>query len=248
MQDELSTARLAYESGDLDRAMLLIKRQMRWRTDDGRYWELIGTIQYARGRFAVSVSALERASLLVPLTPASRVCLGHGYGKIGRKALSRDLLEILISDSSLSMPLLLQVAAGLDAIDRPDLAMKACRAASERDSQHAQPYYDLGYYAARCGYPPRISESLARKAVSLSPQTISYRIGLMSLLMKQDRYDDACEIIQDLSNEQIDCIHCRCCLQRIARLYEFAGDYRRTTLCRQKLLTLELSSNESSCG
>ena len=247
MDDSFDRIRDLYEGGELSAALALIKRHLVRRPDDGRVWELAGLIQFATGEYSRSVAAIERASVHIPLRPAARVCLGHGYGKIGRRTLSRDLLAGLIRNESVSVPLLLQVASGLDAIDHPSIALQACRRAAERDPQNAQPYYDMGYYAARCGYEPRYTESLARKAISLDPQNVCFRVGLAAHLFRQDRVQDAYEAVRALTNEQIEAVTCSCCLNRIVSVYEAAGDYRRVVLCRQQLLQIELQGHEPDC-
>ena len=247
MDESFDRIRDAYEAGELEAALALTKRHLARHPDDGRVWELAGLIHYAAGEFAKSVSAIERASLHIPLRPAARVCLGHGYGKLGKTALARDLLVNLIRDDSVSVPLLLQVAAGLDAVEQPTQALQACRRAAERDPQHAQAYYDMGYYAARCGYQPRYTESLARKAIALDPDNVCFRVGLAAHLFRQERTQDAYEVVQGLTNEQIEAITCSCCLKRIVSVYEGAGDYRRVILCRQQLLQIELQGLEPDC-
>lgn len=248
MAEVLSRARAAYESGDSDAALQLTRRHLRRCKDDVRGWELVGLIQFSRGRFRVSVSALERASLVAPLRPAARVCLAHGYGRLGRAELSRDLLVALIPDKSLPLPLLLQVASGLDAVDHPHLAMHACREAARRDPAHAQAYYDQGYYAARCGLPANVTESLARKAISLDSSRVCFRVGLAGLLIKQDRQRDALVLIKDFTNSQIDEICCACCLRKVVQLYQQAGDHRRAVLCHQRIIALELHTGLPDCG
>lgn len=248
MRNDLEAARDAFERNDVALALCFIKSHLRDQKDDGRGWELLGLIQHTRGRVAVAVSALERATMLVPLYPVSRVCLAVGYGRLGKRELSKELLTDLIQDESLTVPLLLQVAAGLDAIDQPGLAVRACREASRRDPEQSRPYYDLGYYAARCGQPAHITENLARKAISLDPDNVCYRIGLASHLMKADRIADGYQVIRHLSHQQIEQIDCRCCVERIAELFESARDDRRVVLCRQHLLKLELQGGESDCA
>jgi len=247
MDESFDRIRDAYEAGELETALALTKRHLARHPDDGRVWELAGLMQYAAGEFAKSVAAIERASLHIPLRPAARVCLGHGYGKLGKNELSRDLLVNLIRDESLSVPLLLQVAAGLDAIGHPTIALQACRRAAERDPQQAQAYYDMGYYAARCGYRPQYTESLARKAIALDPENVCFRVGLAAHLIRQERTQDAYEIVRSLTNEQIEAITCSCCLKRIVAVYEAAGDYRRVVLCRQQLLQIEIQGLEPDC-
>jgi len=110
-----------------------------------------------------------------------------GYGKIGRTQLSRDLLVELIADRDMTPELLLEVATGLDLVESSDLALKACRQAIAADPLLGQPYYALGYYASRCGYPPNYFVSLARKAISLEPRNTTFRVGLASLLLRLSR-------------------------------------------------------------
>lgn len=236
-----------YEQGRLDAALARARLLLRQHSDNGRAWEWLGLIHAGRERFRLAVSALERASLLVPLRSAARVCLGLGYGKVGRATLSRDLLTALIDDPALDVPLLLQVAAGLDALGESPLACAACRAAIARDPLVGQPYYDLGYYSARSGSPPHIVESLARRAISLDPQNTCYRVGLASLLLRQNRGPEAYDLVRHFTPEQITLVECRCCLGRIIDLYEQARDYRRIVMCREQLLKLEIRSVEDDC-
>ncbi len=242
MTKSLETAEVAFESGDLEDALRSVKSYLKTANECGRGWELLGLIQGTRGRYAISVSALERASLYVPLKPIARVCLGYGYGKIGRKELSRDLLSDLIDCPQMTTDLLLQTATALDAIDYPGDSMRACRVATEKDPTNAQSFYDMGHYAARCGYPANIIESLARKAISLDPENVCFRIGLAGMLIKQDRDEEAFQFVSCLTPGQINEITCACCLRKIVKLYEAQHDYRRVVLCQQQLLELELSN------
>lgn len=234
-----------YERGSFDRARELVEAYLEYRCEDGRAWELKGLIHLAQGEDSQSVAALERASLLVPLSSAGQVCLGHGYGRIGRRSLSRDLLVDLIDNETLEIELLLQVGTALDAIGHPALAMRACRRATQRDPDVAQAYYDMGYYAARCGYPLSVTESLARRAIFLDPDRVSYRVGLASLLVRNGRRREAHELMRHFSNDQIAAIDCRPCLERIVELFESVHDYRRVILCQQRLLELEIGGEES---
>jgi tetratricopeptide (TPR) repeat protein len=240
--------REAYECGDLDEALRLLKLHLRQHPDEGRAWEMVGLIQHAKRQYSVSVSAIERASSLVPLIAAGRVCLAHGYIQIGRKALACDLLKAMDRDESLGASLLLQVATGLDSLDQPALAMQGARTASQLDPQMGQTFYDMGYYAARCGIPPEYTESLARRAISLDPDNVQFRVGLISHLVRNGRPGDAYPVVSRLSNGQLESLRCARCLQRIADIYEQAGDYRRLILCQQRLLQLEASGVQPDCA
>jgi tetratricopeptide (TPR) repeat protein len=225
----------AYAAGKLDRAYELAEAALLANEHDGRLWQLRGLIHRDRREGEACIDALERASLLVPLDGIARVALAEAYGHLGRRELARDLYVALFDDESLSIELLMQIAVGLDAIEQPRLAMQACRIAADRDPERSQPYYDMGYYAARSGYPVHVVESLARRAISLEPTRVNYRIGLASLLAKHDRIDEAHAVVRSITPEQIDEISCRCCLERMAALYEQVGDAARAQDCCARL-------------
>lgn len=231
-------ARRAYESGSLREAADLIRRSLE--ADDGapRSIELYGMILYSQGRYRASVAHLENASLCVPLKLTARICLAHAYGRVGRQQLSCDLLLMIAKEDGVPPHLLLQVAAGLDSINRPDLAVPVCRRVSSMAPHVGQVWYDMGYYVGRAGGDNEQVESLARHAISLDPFNTRFRVGLSGLLCRMERKDEAYPLIADLSKAEIESVHCGCCLGRMAALYETARDYRRVVIVRQKLLLL----------
>ena len=241
-------ARRAYEAGSLRSAMRTVEQCLAADDDDGRAWELCGLIHYSSGNAPNAVKALERASILVPLKNPGRVCLAHAYGRVGKTDLAIDLLTDLSGERCISIPLLLQVATGLDSLDRPDLAMETCRNIIRRDEHIAQAHYDLGFYGGRCGGPESMVEALARKAIELDPDTARYRVGLAGLLWKQERKDEAYTFVAELTNDELESICCRCCLSRVIDLYEAAEDLRRVIVARQRLVELEMMGTESDCG
>jgi tetratricopeptide (TPR) repeat protein len=245
--DKLQLARTAYESGHLEEAFELIHECLAFQPVDGRALELLGLLEYSAECFQDSVSNLEAASMYVPLRPAGRVCLAHGYGRIGKRELSRDLLVELIRDESLPITLLLQVGTGLDYIGFPNLATEACREAIGRAPECSQAYYDLGYYIGCCGGSDETIECLARKAICLDPDNVRYRVGLAGLLWKHDRMQEAYEFVSQLKKEQIESITCACCLERVVDLYEHSKDYRRAVLCRQQLIAIDIDGHRSDC-
>ncbi|MEW4489930.1 tetratricopeptide repeat protein [Thalassoglobus sp. JC818] len=243
----LEQAVIKYEAGDFDSARKLTKQFLHQNEHDGRGWELLGLIQYRSRQFPSSVSALEQASLYIPLRIKSRTYLALGYGEIGKHELSRDLLIDLIADPAISVALLIETATGLDSIGRPDLAVDACRKATERDPDNAQAYYSLSYYVARAGLTTAITESLARHAISLDPTNARYRVGLAGLLMSQDRHPEAYELVKSFDDEQLSGIHCKQCLGRMRDLYQQAGDHDRMILCREKIMELETHEMQGGC-
>lgn len=247
MSTILQKACVALQEGDVIAALEAVEVHLAEDKEDGHAWEMLGLIQYQRDQFSESVSALEMAALLVPLKPMSRICIAYGYSQLGRVELARDLLCELIDDETLSTYLLLQVATGLDSIGEPSLAMHACRVSLERDPESAQSYYDLGFYASECGYPAKYTESLARKAITLEPENVCYRVGISSLLAQQKRHEEAFGFVSELTLEQIESITCRCCILKVMALYKRHNDTQRAEICYQQYQKLELFDRNNPC-
>jgi tetratricopeptide (TPR) repeat protein len=242
-----NSARRAYEQGELDQAFSFVELCCKTAPDEPRTRELLGLVQYSAGHFRASVSSLETASLQVPLSRAARVCLAQGYGQIGRLQLSYDLLRDLISEPQIGVSLLLQVAAGMDQIDRPDAAITACRRAVSLDPQYAQIFYDLAYYIGRCDGEINEMEPLARRAIALDPEAIRYRIGFAGLLTRNDRSVEAYHLVRELSVSEIESVSCGCCLDRLVDLFRCAGDQRCLIACQNHLIMVELGGGQYSC-
>lgn len=214
----LAEAWRCYAAGRLEEAEGVGRQLVTRNEDDAGAWQLIGLARHDRGKYLSAADALERASLLAPVMPQVRIALAHCYGKLRRRRLATELYLELMVGTPLEAELLLQVAAGLDSLDEPRLAVEACRRAAKRDPDLAQVHYDMGYYAARCGYPPHISEALTRRAIELDPDNVSFRVGLISLLVKLDRFDEASRAAAAIPPRQVASLRCECCRERILAL------------------------------
>jgi len=224
--------------------------------DHGHAWELLGLVFHDNGQFAAAADALERASLLIRVGPEARIALATAYGQLQRKRLATELyLELALvgnGEDELEPELLLQIAAGLESLDQPRLAMEVCRRAdkvireSGDDSAIAQVVYDMGFYSIRAGFPAHVTESLTRRAIDLEPQNPHFRVGLVSLLIQLDRFEEAFACAQSFSGQQISEVHCKCCLERIANLLHSFGDVQRAARCRERLGELTRSDSPAN--
>lgn len=233
-QSNCSPAWAAYKSGELAEALRRADAAILADEDDGRAWEVRGLVLRELHKPLGAADAIERASLLVPICPAARIALAQSYGTLRRTALARELYMELVASAELSVALLLEIAAGLEAVDASPLALEVCRRAGCLDPEAAQVYYDMGLYATRCGYELRVVEALIRRAIELEPRSLQYRLGLVSLLAQMDRIADACRAAQLLSSQQIAEINCKCCLDRISELFDRVGDAERRAVCRRR--------------
>ncbi|WP_404306449.1 tetratricopeptide repeat protein [Neorhodopirellula lusitana] len=200
-----------YKNGQLAEVVKLCSK-----SDSADSLQLLGLALHDLGRPLEAADAFEKASLLCPVQDEVRIALASCYAQLRRIDLARELYLQLALSRRLSPTLMLQVAAGLEAIDAPQLAMQVCEWITEQDEHVAQAYYDMGYYSARSGQPLYMTEALTCRALQLDPANVHYRIGLVSLLIQLDREDEAAQAMQPLSVLDIRRVTCVSCLTRIA--------------------------------
>ncbi|MEM7475468.1 MAG: hypothetical protein AAF483_10790 [Planctomycetota bacterium] len=233
-----------YCRGELNSAVEKISSALYSDEENGFGWELMGLIFRDLGKPKSAINAFERASLLVPMHPLASLCLAECYGAVGKTELARDLYLSYADCLDGQVEHLLLVAAGLEGIDEPHLAMEICRRASGIDPDCGQIAYDMCFYASRCGAQPALIESLAWRAVELEPDNVHFRVGLASLMIRLERLEKAFWVVGSLNSEQISSINCYCCIERLVALYDSYGDNERAELCRMRLRLLPPTSQD----
>ncbi|WDQ15993.1 tetratricopeptide repeat protein [Rhodopirellula sp. P2] len=238
MNDSLSFAQLEFEAGRFRLAIQFAQYAVAQSPDDTDALTLLGMASLCACEVNEGIDALERAALLRPLPRAVQIELAIAYGSAGSRTLSKDLLMSIATSGKVSSSELLRIAAGLEAIDQPRLAMEACRQAGILNPERPEVHFQMGYYAEQCGHPAEICESLIRHAIGLDPRNVHFRIGLASLLIRLSRQDDAITVLASVIPDRLDDVHCQCCLKRIANLFFDADDVPRARLCASRLKKL----------
>lgn len=239
MTDNLSLARQEFSVGRFRHAIQFARYALARDSDDASSLELLGVSLCKRCDFCEGIDALERAALIQPLGRESQIELAIAYGCVGRQSLSRDLLMAAAISQHVTTAGLLSIAAGLEAIDEPRLAMEACRRAGKRSPDDADVHYQMGYYAQRCGHPTSVSEALIRHAIELDPRNVHYRVGLVSMLIRVGRKLEAIAVIECVVPARLNEVSCQCCLKRIANLFFDCDDLSRAKRCAERLAVLQ---------
>ncbi|PHQ36413.1 tetratricopeptide repeat protein [Rhodopirellula bahusiensis] len=242
MNESLSIAHLEFEAGQFARAVQFAQYALAQDPDDVAALTLLGMASLCDCEFGEGIDALERAALIRPLSRAIQIELAIAYGSIGRRNLSEELLMSVATSGKVNSSELLRIAAGLEAIDSPRLAMEACRQAGILNPDQPEVHYQMGYYAQQCGHPTEICESLIRHAIDLDPRNVHFRIGLASMLIRLQRKDDAIKVLAAVIPDRLDEVDCQCCLKRIANLFFDCDDVQRARLCASRLKKLSKQS------
>lgn len=159
-----------------------------------------------------------------------------------RSDIDRWWAEFLILDTSPPTPgaaeRLLALASRFESAQHHDAALEICQRAVDLDQASAEAKFRLGRQCHDAGYPPRFTEALIRRAVDLDPVNPHYRVGLISLLIQFDRFEEAFTYAMMLVPAEIDQITCECCLGRIASLLHSFGDHALAICCERRLSVL----------
>ena len=230
----------AYENGKLRLASYILESNLSGSEDvnhqmRAKAFELLGLVNYDLGLAKESADAIENAGLLAPLCDAARVTLACCYAQLGHIDLARDLYLQLAFSRKLSSTLMLEVAAGLEAIDAPQIALQVCELIIEQNEDVAQAYYDMGYYSARAGNPLYLTEALTIRALELDPENIHYRVGFVSLLIQLGRDVDALRAFGHITPAVISQVNCVGCLTRITEMLRRQGIPGLASVCEDRI-------------
>jgi Flp pilus assembly protein TadD len=237
-----------YQNGRLGEAHQELHRHLATQGECGRSWELLGLVYHAWGRWSQARVSLEEASIRVPLGSTSECALGDCYLKGNRSTWASSLYQRVASRKDAAPQALLDAATGLDLLEQSSLSVDACRRAIQLEPDMAQAYFDLSYYLGRCGAPPTRVEAMARKAIHLAPENLTFRIGLAGFLHARSRSHSALELVDCLTFEQVQTLSCPCCLERLIGVFEAAGEIERAGWCRQHQEWLALPSKPTELG
>jgi len=185
---------------------------------------------------------IEKASLVAPVADEARILLASCYAQLRRTDLAREMYLQLALSRRLPPDLMLQVAAGLDAIDAPQLAMKVCEWITEQDETIAEAYFDMGIYSAKSGNALYLTEALTRRALQIDGGNVQYRIGLVALMIQLDRDDEALAAIGSLGEDDLAAVTCQSCLTHVAAMLRRHDRNNLADVCDRRIHELRSSS------
>ncbi len=238
----------AYAAGSLRRGESILERLIGGNVElplrqRAEAFELLGLIKHDLGLPQEAADAIENAGLITPLRDSARVALAGCYAQMEHVDLAREMYLQLALSRTLSSSLMLEIAAGLEAIDSPALAMQVCELIMIQDDCLAQVYYDMGYYSARAGQPLYLTEALTLRALKLDPANIHYKIGLVSLLIQLKRDDEAIRVVGGMNPSDINQVTCLSCLEKIAVLLQQHEFGAMASTCRARVEQLRLGES-----
>ncbi len=222
-------------SGHLDDAIGDVRGRLSRDADNGHLWQLLGNLYFARKEFTLAQTALECASVLVPLSARSQVTLARCYDSAGHSEAASAIFLHVATMRDLDLDLLEPLAAGLGHCGHLELALNVCRSAARRIPDSAAPLLGIVHYMYRLRRPVEHILPVMARAVSLDSENVELRIALAWLLNKADRAAEAADVLKQVP---VDEIRCAGCLERLMHICEQAGDESAAAKCAARLQQL----------
>lgn len=244
--ETFETAAALYRRGYFEESLESLDSAIQLSPECGRSWELKGLVQRSIGEIALACDSLEHASLLVPLSVSGQLTLADCFSRLGKNSLALLIAQHLLARGKLDASLLLVLAHIFNRCNQPGTSVEVCRLASRKDPTADQTYFDLGHFLGRAGRPVSEIIAVAKQAIRLAPQKLTYRVGLASLLWCENQPDEAYEQVAALTSEQIMSLSCGCCLKKLVNIYWHAQAFAQSQACVDRLSDASLST-EGAC-
>jgi tetratricopeptide (TPR) repeat protein len=220
--------------GRLDLAMVSLERRLR-HDDDGQLWELLGIVAFARDDLDRSQSALEEASIRVPLSPRGQITLARCYDNNGLRESAAAIYRHLATLVAVETELLESLAAGLGRYGECELALAVCREASRRMPECTAALMGIAHYMRRLRYDVQEVLPVMFQAHHLAPENCELRISLAWMLYETGLANDAAALLEPVPCAEFSCIRCLTLMQHI---FDAVGNEEDADVCRHRLMVL----------
>ncbi len=155
---------------------------------------VLGLLTLGTGRATEAAALLERAAVLRPGHAAQGVALCRALLATGRPWMVPATVAPLLADPVLSPRLRAEAeflhGSALNALARPEQAVRAFERALQADPDHAPAYANLGNAVADLDQPER-AEALLRRALALDPSLAEAHVSLGHVLGERGATDEA---------------------------------------------------------
>jgi predicted Zn-dependent protease len=222
-------------AGESELALDELRQLVEANGEDGRLWELLGTVAYSHDEFALAESALQRASVMVPLSAMGQLVLARCYDRGGYKEAAGAIYRHVAKLPVLSSELLEPLASGLGRSGEPEMALAVCRRAAEAIPDNPDPLIGMVHYMRRLRRPVEQVIPVMFRAHDLDPDNAQYRISLAWMLHEQGRSEEGARLLEPVQCERYSCIRCLTLMQQI---FERVGDAAGAAVCRLRLASL----------
>ena len=219
-------------SGDAAGCLSLLDGDEEERCDDGAVWQLRGLAYFELRDIPAAVLALERACLLVPLSPIAQLRLAESYIKTRRREVAVIILSHLGTLEALPEDIAVSVTQGLNRVGQCELALQFGLDSLRRFRSSHRLLFSVAKVMWRLNYSADDVLPFAYQAHHIRPGNLRYRIFFAQLLLRAKRPREAARLLIAVELEQVDCI---ASLERMGLLLQQLHEFTALRYCRARL-------------
>lgn len=198
-EERLAQAAEQLEQGQNARAISTLQLDDQQFDDDGRAWRIRGMAHFGLHNYEAAESALEHASLLIPLEPFAQCRLAECYLRARRHEPAAAIYEYLSTRSGLCGAVVEIVARGLIRVRKEQLAATFGLSAFTQNDDSPE----LSDAMRRLNFRNDRVLPYADRAYRLQPENLSYRVSYTRHLVAEKRHSDAVAIVSDIDIDRV---------------------------------------------
>ena len=199
--------------------------------EDGRLWETRGVALRYLGEVKQSMSSLEMATALIPLSPAGQLALASVYCRTGNVESAQCIYEHLTTRDDIPTVMLAELAFGLGEVGNLPAALRSCQEAVRRMPDCDQVWLAMAFFMARLEYSTEQISTVLAKALELCPNPMLYRVDFALLLARCDRTQKAYRLLCEVDIDELLTVRCPPRLDELVKLFREMGDDTRANAC-----------------
>ncbi len=224
-----------HNAGQTRQALAELQEYLEEQPYTAKLWELLGVLSFAVNNTELARTAIEQASIMIPLSARGQLVLAKCYDALGYREAAGSIYRHVATLAEIDNELLEPLAAGLGRYGEYQQALAICRTAAKRMPDNPEPLKGIVHYMRRLRMPvERILPTLFR-AHHLAPEDKDCRVTLAWLLHETGHSTHGAALLEAVDSGEFSCIRCLTLMQHI---FEAAGHVDRATDCRNRLKVL----------
>ena len=200
--------------------------------DNGPVVEMRGLAYFGIADYEQATTALETASLLIPLGIEAQCRLADCYMRSRRREVASVIYVHLACLEALPEVVTEEVAGGLSRLGKNKMSLQFCRAQLKRFKVNHKLSSVAAESMRRMDYPDEEILVFAYQAYQLYPSNMSYRIVFATHLVRCNRMDEASKVLHELDLDELQCV---ASLQRVCAIFQSLNDPEGVRCCRDRL-------------
>ena len=200
--------------------------------DDGPVVEMRGLAYFGVADYEQATTALEIASLLIPLGVEAQCRLAACYMRSRRREVASVIYVYLACLEALPEVIAEEVAGGLSRLGKNEMTLQFCRAQIKRFKVSHKLFSVAAESMRRLDYPDEEILVFAFQAYQLCPSSVPYRIVFATHLVRCNRLGQASKVLREID---VDALRCVALLQRVCAVFHSLNDPEGVRCCQARL-------------